>query len=123
MEVKNLLHKTVMLVSNFSKLDERFVIRKQQNCECKAVAVPLGMTRRKKVFNCNHRLMSNLYLDNEIITVCVKNILTEELLFIIKYKTRSYQCLYGTQLGAKGVGSRCGLCGRLNRGNWFKHIH
>lgn len=71
MEVNNFIHKTVLLLENLSELDETIVIKKEQHCDCKAVPVAVSMTRRKKVFNCKHRLMSNLYLSNEVIKVII----------------------------------------------------
>lgn len=70
MEMQDQLYKAVMRVKNFSDLDETVIIKKEQKCDCKAVPIAVSMTRRKLVFDCNHRLMCNLYLDNETVKVC-----------------------------------------------------
>lgn len=69
MEINDLLRKTVILVRNCTNLDETVAIKKQQNCDCKAVPVTISLTRRKKIFKCSHRLMSKLYMDSEVVKV------------------------------------------------------
>lgn len=69
MEIKNLQFKAAMLVRNLTDFNETVSIRKQQNCDCKAIPVSVSLTRRKRVFKCPHRLMSNLSLNKDVLQV------------------------------------------------------
>lgn len=61
--------RATLVVRNFTHFDEEFHIQKQQNCNCKIVPVSVSLTRRKHVYKCTHRCMSNFALDGDIVEV------------------------------------------------------
>lgn len=67
--VQDKTFKVILVLKNDSHFDEEMWLVRQKICDCKQVEIPDGMTRRKKVFDCPHRLMLKMILDQRTLKV------------------------------------------------------